>query len=120
MAIFSGPGHKLIAQTPYSLLALTRHHVEPQEEHWFARCRADYLRNFPLSLLEMVRLSLLMLLVGPTTSPIFTALTLVGWCGVMAMQRSVRRKEAAPGFDEKRALKNRFSVFRLRAVWWFG
>jgi diguanylate cyclase (GGDEF)-like protein/PAS domain S-box-containing protein len=120
MANFSRPGHRLITQTPLSLLALTRHHVEPHEEHWFARCRADYLRNFPLSLLETVRLALLLLLVGPRTNPIFTLITVIGWCAVMAMQRSVRQKEAAPGFDEKLALKNRFSVIRLRAAWWCG
>jgi diguanylate cyclase (GGDEF)-like protein/PAS domain S-box-containing protein len=120
MANSSRPGLKLIAQTPYSLLALTRHHVEAHEEHWFARCRTDYLRNFPLSLLETVRLALLLMLVGPRTNPIFTLITALGWCTVMAMQRSVRLKEVAPGFDEKRALKNRFSVIRLRAAWWFG
>ena len=74
MARSSGPGHRLIAETPFSLLALTRHHVEPHEEHWFARCRADYLRNFPLSLLELVRVSLLLLLVGPRTAPIWRKL----------------------------------------------
>ncbi|MFA7603078.1 MAG: EAL domain-containing protein [Novosphingobium sp.] len=120
MVVHSRAGHRLITQTPYSLLALTRHDVEPHEEHWFARCRADYLRSFPLSLLEAVRLALLLLLVGPQTKPAFTALVLVGWCAIMAMQRSVRVKEAAPGFDEKRALRNRFSVIRLRLAWWFG
>jgi diguanylate cyclase (GGDEF)-like protein/PAS domain S-box-containing protein len=113
-------GHKIIGETPYSLLALTRHHVEPHEEHWFARCRADYLRNFPLSLLEMVRLAVLLALVGPSSAPIFTAVTLIGWVWFMALQRSIRGKEAAPGFDEKLALRHRFSVVRLRAVWWFG
>ncbi|MBW8755097.1 MAG: EAL domain-containing protein [Sphingomonadales bacterium] len=120
MANFSRPGHELIVQTPYSLLALTRHAVEPDEEHWFARCRADYLRNFPLSLLETVRLALLLMLVGPLTNPIFTLVTVIGWATVMAMQVSVRGKEAAPGFDEKLALKYRHSVIRLRAAWWFG
>jgi diguanylate cyclase (GGDEF)-like protein/PAS domain S-box-containing protein len=114
------PGHRLIAQTPLSLLALTRHQVEPHEEHWFARCRADYLRAFPLSLLELLRLALLLSLVGPFTEPLFTALTVIGWVIVMAAQHSVRRKEARPGFDEKLALRNRFSVIRLRAAWWFG
>ena len=114
------PGHRLIAETPLSLLALTRHQVEPHEEHWFARCRADYLRAFPMSLLELLRLALLMCLVGPLTEPVFTALALAGWGLVMAAQHSVRRKEAAPGFDEKLALKNRFSVIRLRTGWWFG
>ncbi|HEX8056315.1 MAG TPA: diguanylate cyclase, partial [Novosphingobium sp.] len=120
MANFSRPGHELITRTPLSLLALTQHHVEPHEENWFARCRADYLRAFPLSLLETVRLALLLLLVGPRTNPIFTLIVVAGWCGIMAMQRSVRQKEAAPGFDEKLALKNRLSVIRLRVIWWFG
>jgi diguanylate cyclase (GGDEF)-like protein/PAS domain S-box-containing protein len=120
MAKFSRPGHRLIAETPYSLLALTRHHVEPHEENWFARCRADYLRNFPLSLLELVRVSLLLTLVGPLTSPVYSTVTLAGWCVVMWMQRSVRGKEAAPGFDEKLALKHRYSVIRVRAAWWFA
>ncbi|MBV1688075.1 EAL domain-containing protein [Novosphingobium sp. G106] len=120
MANLSRPGHELIAQTPLSLLSLTQHHVEPHEENWFARCRADYLRAFPLSLLETVRLALLLLLVGPKTNPIFTIITVIGWCAVMAMQGSVLQKESAPGFDEKLALKNRLSVIRLRVVWWFG
>lgn len=114
------PGHRLIAETPFSLLALTRHHVEPHEEHWFARCRADYLRSFPLSLLELVRVTLLLWLVGPLGHPLFTFAALSGWAVVMAAQISVRRKEAQPGFDEKLALKYRYSVIRLRAGWWFG
>ncbi|MCW1427880.1 putative bifunctional diguanylate cyclase/phosphodiesterase [Novosphingobium sp. JCM 18896] len=118
MVVSSPPGHKLIVETPLSLLALTRHHVEAHEENWFARCRADYLRAFPLSLLETVRLALLLLLVGPRTNPVFTLLTMLGWCAVMAMQRSVRHKEARREFDEKRALKYRVSVIRLRAAWW--
>ncbi|RZK02452.1 MAG: bifunctional diguanylate cyclase/phosphodiesterase [Novosphingobium sp.] len=118
MVVSSPPGHKLIVETPLSLLALTRHHVEPHEENWFARCRADYLRAFPLSLLETVRLAILLMLVGPRTNPIFTLLTVLGWCGIMAMQRSVRHKEASRRFDEKTALRYRVSVIRLRAAWW--
>src|ERR1700753_1164184 len=109
MARFSRPGHKLIAETPYSLLSLTRHHVEPHEEHWFARCRADYLRNFPLSLLELVRVSLLLVLIGPLAFPVFTLIALSGWGIVMILQHAVRRGEAEPGFDEKLALKYRYS-----------
>src|SRR3954468_11408248 len=101
MANFSRPGHDPTVQPRSSPLALTRHAVEPDEEHWFTRCRADYLRNFPLSLLETVRLALLLMLVGPLTNPIFTLVTVIGWATVMAMQVSVRGKEAAPGFDEK-------------------
>jgi diguanylate cyclase (GGDEF)-like protein/PAS domain S-box-containing protein len=119
MANFSRPGHRLIAETPVSLLALTRQNVEPHEEHWFARCRADYLRNFPLSLFELVRLSMLLLLVGPVAHPLFSLVAVLGWAFVMSCQHSVRRKEAEPGFDEKVALKNRFSVIRLRVIWWF-
>jgi diguanylate cyclase (GGDEF)-like protein/PAS domain S-box-containing protein len=119
MANFSRPEHRLIAETPLSLVALTRHHVEPNEEHWFARCRADYLRNFPLSLLELVRLSTLLLLVGPLMHPLFAVVAMLGWILVMSCQRSLRRKEASAGFDEKLALKNRFSVIRLRVLWWF-
>jgi len=112
--------HRLIAETPLSLLALTRHHVEPHEEHWFARCRADYLRSFPLSLLELVRVTLLLWLVGPLNHALFTLAALGGWALIMAAQRSVRRKEARPGFDEKLALKYRHSIIRVRAGWWFG
>ncbi len=118
MGNFSRPGHRLIIETPYSLLALTRHKIEVHEEHWFARCRADYLRNFPLSLLETVRLALLLLLVAPSAHPVFAALTVIGWGVIMAAQNSVRKKEAAPGFDEKLALRNRSSVIRLRVGWW--
>jgi diguanylate cyclase (GGDEF)-like protein/PAS domain S-box-containing protein len=111
-------GHGLIAETPYSLLALTRHHIEPQEEHWFARCRADYLRSFPLSLMELLRLVTLLSLVGPATNLAYTMVTISGWGIVMAMQASVRRLEAQPGFDEIVALRNRSNVIRIRAVWW--
>ena len=96
-------GHKLIAETPLTLLALTRHQVEPHEEHWMARCRADYLRSFPLVLLELVRLAILLGLVGPWTSLAFTLATIAGWLTVVTTQRSVRRKEAKAGFDEKLA-----------------
>lgn len=109
-------GHRLIAETPLTLLALTRHHVEPHEEHWFARCRADYLRNFPLALLELVRLAMLLSLVGPLTSPIFSLAVLVGWVVVMAEQIAVRRRETEPGFDEKRALGNRAGTIRIRSA----
>ncbi len=120
MAKFLRPDHRLIAETPLSLLALTRQYVEPHEEHWFARCRADYLRNFPLSLLELVRLALLLTLIEPLSHPTFGLVTVGGWGAVMAMQASARRKEAAPGFDEKLALRRRYSVIRWRAAWWFG
>jgi diguanylate cyclase (GGDEF)-like protein/PAS domain S-box-containing protein len=119
MANASRPAHGLITQTPYSLLALTQHHVEPHEEHWFARCRADYLRNFPLSLFETVRLSLLFLLVGPFTNIAFTLAALGSWSVVMTMQALTRRNEKAPDFDEMRALANRRAVIRLRVVTWF-
>jgi diguanylate cyclase (GGDEF)-like protein/PAS domain S-box-containing protein len=112
------PGHRLIAESPLTLLALTRHEVEPHEEDWFARCRTDYLRNFPLSLLELVRLTMLLSLVGPLTSPAFSIAALAGWALVMGVQISVRRKEARPGFDQKLALYNRKATIRVRLVWW--
>lgn len=111
-------GCRLIAETPFTLLALTRHHVEPHEEAWFARCRADYLRAFPLRLLELVRLTLLLVLVGPTTSLAFTASALAGWFMVMALQTMARRTEATPGFDQQRALRNRRDAIRIRAILW--
>jgi diguanylate cyclase (GGDEF)-like protein/PAS domain S-box-containing protein len=120
MADHSRPGHRLIAESPLSLLALTRHDVEPHEEHWFARCRADYLRSFPLSLLEMVRLTLLLALVGPLTNLWFTALAVLGWAAIMTLQQMVRREEAMPGIDEKMALRHRRGVIRLRVIWWFA
>lgn len=112
--------HRLIAKTPLTLLALTRHQVEPHEKLWFARCRADYLRSFPLTLLELVRLLMLLSLVGPLTNISFSLTALVGWSLVCSLQAIVRRKEASPGLDEKRALRNRAGVIKLRAIWWMA
>jgi len=112
------PGHRVIAETPLTLLALTRHHVEPHEEDWFARCRADYLRAFPLTLLELVRLAILLSLVGPATDLAFTATALLGWALVLGVQASARRRETAPGFDQRRALSNRRGTIRIRAILW--
>jgi len=111
-------GHRLIAEAPLTLLALTRHHVEPHERQWFARCRADYLRNFPLALLELVRLLMLLSLVGPLTSTVFSIAALAGWALIMVVQTSVRRKEALPGFDQELALQNRRGTIRIRSIWW--
>lgn len=118
MAKFDRGGHRLIMQTPFSLVALTRHDVEPHEEHWFARCRADYLRNFPLSLLELFRLGMLLTLAGTWSNPAFTLAALAGWATIEAMQVIVLRAEAKPGFDEKRALHNRARTIRFRCLWW--
>lgn len=111
--------HELIKQTPISLLALTRHPIEPHEENWFSRCRADYLRSFPLSLLELVRLTLLLSLVGPFTNVTYSVLVIIGWGAVMVSQVSVRKKELQSGFDQTLALRYRYNVIRLRAYWWF-
>ena len=110
--------HRLIAETPLTLLALTRHHVEPHEKSWFARCRADYLRSFPLTLLELVRLLILLSLVGPLANLALSLTALVGWSLVCSLQAIARRKEASPGFSETRALRNRAGVIKLRAIWW--
>lgn len=118
MAQLGKTGHELIKQTPFTLLALTRHPVDPQEEDWFARCRGDYLRSFPISLLELVRLAMLLSLVGPLTSSAFTVAAVIGWAVVMAAQVSVRRSEAIPDFDQKVALRFRRGTFRIRAIWW--
>ncbi len=111
-------GHQLIRETPLTLLALTRHFVAPHEIPWFARCRADYLRSFPLTLLELVRLLMLLSLVGPFAEISFLLAALVGGLLVIAAQAIVRRKEISPDFDEKRALRNRARVIQLRAIWW--
>lgn len=118
MKQFGKVGHELIKQTPFTLSALTRHRIEPHEEDWFARCRGDYLRSFPLSLLEMVRLAMLLSLVGPYTSLPFTIVALAGWGLVMGTQMSVRRKEADPGFDPKVVLRYRKGTIRIRSIWW--
>jgi diguanylate cyclase (GGDEF)-like protein/PAS domain S-box-containing protein len=110
----------VIATTPISLLALTRHHVEPHEEQWFARCRGDYLRNFPLSLLEMVRLLMVLSLTGPFTSWLFTTAAVIGWAVVMGAQFIAHRGEADPGYDQKIALRNRMITIRIRAIWWMA
>jgi diguanylate cyclase (GGDEF)-like protein/PAS domain S-box-containing protein len=118
MKQFGKVGHELIKQTPFTLSALTHHPIEPHEEDWFARCRGDYLRSFPLSLLEVVRLALLLSLVGPHTSLSFTLAALAGWAMVMGTQMSVRRKEACPDFDPKVALRYRVGTIRIRSIWW--
>ncbi|GGB96726.1 hypothetical protein GCM10011494_13980 [Novosphingobium endophyticum] len=120
MARFGKSGNELIKQTPVSLLALTRHPVEPDEEDWFARCRGDYLRSFPLSLLELVRLSLLLSLVGAVSNVAFTCAAVGGGAVVMVMQAGVRHREARPGFDPKIALNYRRRVIRIRSIWWCG
>lgn len=111
-------GQELIKETPLSLRALIHHKVEPHEEPWFARCRADYLRSFPLSLLELVRLAMLLSLVGPALSVAYTTAAIGGWMLVMATQISVRRREAVPGYDEVRALRHRAGTIRIRTLWW--
>lgn len=118
MANFGKVGDELIKQTPITLLALTRHPVEPHEEEWFARCRGDYLRSFPLSLLEIVRLAVLLALVGPSTSWPFTCAALAGWAIVTGAQLSVRRHETIPGFDQRLALRYRKGTIRFRSIWW--
>jgi hypothetical protein len=111
MVNFSRPGHQLIARRRYSLLALTRHHVEPHEEHWFARCRADYLAQFPFVAVRAGAAGACCCCSsGRSRNRIFSLVTVLGWCSSMSLQRSVRSQEVAPGFDEKRALKNRFGV----------
>ena len=111
-------GQELIAETPLTLRALIRHKVEPHEEPWFARCRADYLRSFPLSLLELVRLAMLLSLAGSAASLSYTAAAVGGWMLVMATQISVRRRESVPGYDEVVALRHRAGTIRVRTFWW--
>ena len=111
-------GFELIKQTPITLLALTRHPVEPDEEYWFARCRADFLRSFPLALLELVRVTALLSLVGLTTNFFYTSVALAGWALVMATQMSVRRKEAIHEANEEIALHRRAGTIRIRTIWW--
>lgn len=111
-------GHELIRRTPVTLLALTRHPVEPHEEDWFARCRGDYLRSFPLTLFELVRLAALLLLVGPSTSLAFTCAALAGFALVVGTQASVRHREADPDLRQTLALRFRRETIRIRAAWW--
>ncbi|HKT85545.1 MAG TPA: EAL domain-containing protein [Novosphingobium sp.] len=118
MAQFGKVGHELIRQTPMTLLALTRHPVEPHEEDWFARCRGDYLRSFPVSLLDLVRLAMLLSLVGPFTSLVFTLTASSGWAVVAAVQLSVRRNDTIADFDQRAALRYRGGSIRARAIWW--
>ncbi|WP_341713721.1 EAL domain-containing protein [Erythrobacter sp.] len=110
--------HELIRQTPLSLLALTRHTIEPHEEEWFARCRADYLRSFPTTLLELVRSALLLALVGPLTGIAYSLFVTIGCGAFLLAQISLRRTEARPGADQAAALETRRRVFALRVGWW--
>lgn len=118
MANFGKVGNELIKQTPITLLALTRHPVDPHEEDWFARCRGDYMRGFPVSLLEFVRLATLLMLVGASMTLAFASAALAGWTIVMAIQALVRRREAVPDFDQKLALRYRRWTFQIRSIWW--
>ncbi|WP_039857657.1 GGDEF domain-containing protein, partial [Novosphingobium pentaromativorans] len=114
----SKAGHALIRQTPVTLLALTRHHVEPHEEDWFARCRSDYLRSFPLTLLELVRLAALLLLVGPSTSTAFTCAALAGCALVVGIELAVRQRETKPDLSQSLALRYRKTGIGLRTLCW--
>ena len=118
MVIKGRDGQRLVAETPFTLLALTRHPVEAHEEQWFARCCADNLRSFPLTLLEVFRLVALLGVVGPLTQANFTACAVIGWLLVIGTQYSVRRYEVLPEFDQRRALRFRQGTIRIRAVWW--
>ena len=118
MSGFRAVGHELIRKTPFTLLALTRHPVEPHERDWFARCRADYLRSFPLSLLEALRLGLLLCLVGPATSLPFTLLVWIGWMWFMVAQFAVRRSERAADCDQETSLRRRAVIIVARALGW--
>lgn len=120
MSRFDYGGFELVKRTPLTLISLTRHPVEPHEENWFARCRADYLRSFPLALMEFLRLTLLLSMVGPFTNLSYSLFAILGSALVMSAQSSVRRREVQPGFDERVALRLRYSVIRVRATWWFG
>lgn len=111
-------GPELIRRTPITLLALTRHRVEPHEEDWFARCRSDYLRSFPFTLLELVRLSALLLLVGRSSNLAFVCAVLVGFALVMGAQASLRHREANLQCSQTLALRYRKNTFCIRAIWW--
>src|SRR5262245_43338417 len=115
---FRAVGHELIRKTPFTLLALTRHPVEPHERDWFARCRADYLRSFPLSLLEALRLGLLLSLVHPAADAAFTVAASLGWISIMVAQFLARHSERSPDCDQETALRQRRLIITARAVWW--
>ncbi len=118
MVRFGNPGQDLARRTPFTLFALTEHPIEPHEEQWFARCRTDYLRSFPLLLLEAVRLLVLVSLVGPLNNLYFSMIAVFGWVLIVSAQSSVRRLEKRPGFDQKKALGYRAGTIRIRTFWW--
>ena len=55
--------------TQFSLDALIRHALEPEEEEWFAKCRIDFLYSTPSILIEMLRLVVALSLAGTTNPP---------------------------------------------------
>jgi len=111
-------GQSLVQQSPLTLLALTRHEVEPHEVAWYARCRADYLRSFPFSLLEIVRLALLLMVGGSRAAPAFMFCALAGCAIVIGLQAWAREREGHGELDQVEVLRRRAITIRFRSCWW--
>jgi len=110
--------HQLIAETPITLAALTRHVVEPDEVEWFARCRTDFLRSFPVSLFECVRYATLLCVMGKAASPAFAWFVTLACLTAVLTQIAMLRMETSARTDERSALSCRAGVMALRGIGW--
>jgi diguanylate cyclase (GGDEF)-like protein/PAS domain S-box-containing protein len=110
--------HQLIAETPISLAALTRHAVEPDEAEWFARCRGDFLRSFPASLFECTRYGILLCVLAIAAPPAFAWFGVVACLAAVLGQNLLLRMEIAGQTDERTALARRAGLIAFRGIAW--
>jgi diguanylate cyclase (GGDEF)-like protein len=108
---------QIVARTPLTMTALIDHRIEPHEEAWFARCRADYLRATPVVLFEIFRVAMVLLLVQPWRHWEFLFWAIAGWIVMAWWQRQARLTEATVGYDDRFALRQRTWVACVRCSW---
>jgi len=111
--------HRLsVAAAPWTLTEMIHHHVEPDEEQWFARCRADFLRSTPMVLIETFRLAMVLALIDGMHHATMALWAILGWAAVMMLAGISWLYEKRPDADQKRMLYQRMAVLRIRTVWW--
>jgi diguanylate cyclase (GGDEF)-like protein/PAS domain S-box-containing protein len=109
--------HKVIAETPITLAALTRHVVEPEEVQWFARCRADFLRSFPTSLFDVTRYVILLCILVSSAPIALMAFSTIA-CVAAALGQNVLVRLERSGDDEVAALHRRARLIAAREIAW--